>query len=86
MRPTATVTKRKRYRPVTGNKKLNCCKSKRKFAATHNDATTTNLSTKTEITATNFADASGRGADEARMGASEGHSRGRERSSGDPRG
>jgi hypothetical protein len=64
MRPTATVTKRKRYRPVTGNKKLNCCKSKRKFAATHNDATTTNHQQITQITAPNFADAcGGRGVD-----------------------
>ncbi len=54
------------------------------------------INKKTQITATKFADASGRGADEARIppawlepvgvGDSKGHSRGRERSAGDPRG
>jgi hypothetical protein len=50
-------------RVLTGNR----CKSKRKFSATHNDATMTNYQQKTQITATNFADASGHGADEARI-------------------
>jgi hypothetical protein len=54
-------------RVLTGNKKLNRCKSKIKFAATHNDATKTNLSTKNTKTATYFSDGSGRGADKARI-------------------
>jgi hypothetical protein len=52
---------------ITDNKKLNRCKSKRKFAATHNDSTTTNHKQKTQITATIFANASGHGAVEARI-------------------